>query len=86
MCTLAGKIVSGRQTYWQGRCLYDIGKSYSSYNFMVSINYIYILCIRLYIIVLYQVSYKFLWNYGVYTDITPHYCTQAVESFELNHD
>lgn len=40
----------------------------------------------LYIMVLYHLSYKFTWNDGVYTDIAPHYCAQAVESFELNYD
>ena len=53
---------------------------------MVSISYIYIVYISLNVIVLYQVSYKFLWNDGVCADNTPHYCAQVVESFELNYD
>ena len=38
----------------------------------------------LYIMVLYHLSYKFTWNDGVYTDIIPHYWTQAVKCFKLN--
>ena len=39
-----------------------------------------------YIIVLYHLSYKFIWNDDIYTDITSHYWDQAVENFELNCD
>ena len=47
------------------------------------------MCIKLHIIVfivLYLLSHNVIWNGGVYTDITPYYCAQAVESFELNYD
>ena len=53
---------------------------------MVSISYINIVCIMFYIIVLYHLSYKFIWNDDIYTDITSHYWDQAVENFELNCD
>ena len=48
---------------------------------MVSISYIYFVCIMLCIVVLYHISCKFLWNNSVYTDTILHYLAQAVESF-----
>ena len=86
LCNLAEKLIWGRQINCQGRYLYDVDKKFCSYSFMVCISYIYIVYITLYVIVLYQVSYKFIWNDGVCADNTPHYCAQAVESFELNYD
>ena len=63
-----------------------LGNKCYSYSFMVSISYIYIVCINLHIIFLYEVSYKSVWNDGLCTNITPHYCAQAVKSFESSYD
>ena len=53
---------------------------------MVSITYIFIVYITLYIAVLYRNSQACMSSNGVYIDITAHDWAQAVESFELDYD
>ena len=71
----------------QGRYFNEVGKQ-KLFLEIYGQQYLHIYCIY-YIVYSSFTSCKsqvYLLSNGVYTDITPHSCAQAVESFELNYD